>query len=70
MKPLRVYPLHVGTNTRPLTNFCRTLEPGVYGDAAVIIWYIEGSDKKILIDTGGGDPLQANPRWLPYWREK
>jgi N-acyl homoserine lactone hydrolase len=69
MKPLRVYPLHVGTITRPMANFCPSLEPGVIGELPLICWYIEGSDKKILVDTGGGDPSQANPRWLPYRRE-
>jgi N-acyl homoserine lactone hydrolase len=69
MKPLRVYPLHVGTITRPMANFCPSIGPGIIGDLPLIAWYIEGSDKKILVDTGGGDPLQANPRWLPYRRE-
>jgi N-acyl homoserine lactone hydrolase len=68
MKSLRVYPLHVGTITRPMANFCRGLEPGVIGDLPLICWYIEGSNKRILVDTGGGDPSQANPRWLPYRR--
>jgi len=36
----------------------------------LISWYIEGADKKILVDTGGGDPSKANPKWLPYWREE
>lgn len=69
MKPLRVYPLHVGTITRPMANFSPSIGPGIIGDLPLIAWYIEGSDKKILVDTGGGDPLQANPRWLPYRRE-
>jgi len=69
MKSLRVHPLHVGTITRPMANFCPSLGPGITGDLPLICWYIEGSDKKILVDTGGGDPLEANPRWLPYRRE-
>lgn len=68
MKSLCVYPLHVGTITRQLANFCRGLKPGVVGDLPLICWYIDGSDKKILVDTGGGDPLQASHRWLPYSR--
>jgi glyoxylase-like metal-dependent hydrolase (beta-lactamase superfamily II) len=39
-------------------------------DAPLISWYIEGSDKKILVDTGGVDPTKAHPRWNPYKREK
>lgn len=35
----------------------------------MIAWYIEGSDKSILVDTGGGDPSEASPRWLPYPRK-
>jgi N-acyl homoserine lactone hydrolase len=69
MKPFRVYPLHVGTITRPMVNFSPSIGPGIIGDLPLIAWYIEGLDKKILVDTGGGDPLQANPRWLPYRRE-
>jgi glyoxylase-like metal-dependent hydrolase (beta-lactamase superfamily II) len=36
----------------------------------LICWYIEGSDKRILIDTGGGDPLTTDPKHHPYKREK
>jgi len=46
------------------------LEPGKLIDAPLISWYIEGSDQKILVDTGGGDPSEAHPRWRPYKREK
>lgn len=69
MKSLRVYPLHVGTITRPLANFCSAFEPGVVGDLPLISWYIEGSDKRILVDTGGGDPALAIPGWRPYRRD-
>jgi len=67
---LKIHPLHVGTITRPIVNFCQGLEPGTVSDFPLISWYIEGSDKKILVDTGGGDPSQAHPRWQPYKREK
>ena len=69
MKSLRVYPLHVGTITRSLANFCGAFGPDVIGDLPLIIWYIEGSDKRILVDTGGGDPARAIARWRPYRRE-
>jgi N-acyl homoserine lactone hydrolase len=50
--------------------FAYWLDPGTIIDAPVIAWYIEGSNKKILVDTGGGDPAQMNPRYQPYRREK
>jgi N-acyl homoserine lactone hydrolase len=69
MASLKIYPLHVGTITRPIANFCQGLEPGTVSDLPLICWYIEGSNQKILVDTGGGDPSKANPRWLPYKRK-
>lgn len=69
MSTLKVHPLHVGTITRPAERFCYGLEPGKSADFPLICWYIEGSDKRILVDTGGGDPSQADQRWLPYRRE-
>ncbi len=68
MPSLRIHPLHVGTITRQKMTFCYWLEPGVIEDVPLICWYIEGADKKILVDTGGGDPADAQPRWLPYKR--
>ena len=69
MPSLRIHPLHLGTITRPIGNFCQGLKPDRVEDLPLIAWYIEGSDKKILVDTGGGDPSEAIPRWLPYRRE-
>ena len=68
--PLKIYPLHVGTMTRQMMTFCYWLEPGKTIDVPLISWYIEGSDKKILVDTGGGEPSEAHPSWFPYKREK
>jgi N-acyl homoserine lactone hydrolase len=67
MASLKLYPLHVGTITRQITNFCHGLEPGI-ADLPLICWYIEGSDKRILVDTGGGDPSSADPKHHPYKR--
>ena len=69
MSNLKIYPIHVGTITRPIVNFCQGLEPGVISDFPLICWYIEGSDKKILVDTGGGDPSELHPRLKPYKRD-
>jgi N-acyl homoserine lactone hydrolase len=69
MSQIKVHPLNLGTITRQVAVFCQGLEQGVLADLPVIGWYIEGAGKKILIDTGGGDPAQASPRWMPYKRE-
>lgn len=47
------------------------LEPDVIIDAPLVAWYIEGPRQKILVDTGGGDPSAlADPRFMPYKRER
>jgi N-acyl homoserine lactone hydrolase len=69
MAQIRIYPLHLGTITRQVVKFCPGLDPGIIADLPVVAWYIEGSDKKILVDTGGMDPSQANPKWFPYRRD-
>jgi glyoxylase-like metal-dependent hydrolase (beta-lactamase superfamily II) len=68
MASLIIYPLHVGTITRRLANFCYGLEQGI-ADFPLISWYIEGSDKRILIDTGGGDPTTVDEKLHPYRRD-
>jgi N-acyl homoserine lactone hydrolase len=70
MSLLGIRPLHVGTITRQKSSFCYGLEPGKFMDVPLICWYIEGSNKRILVDTGGGDPSVALPNWFPYKREK
>ena len=70
MPSLKIRPLNVGTITRQKMTFCYWLEPGTIADVPLICYYIEGADKKILVDTGGCDPADAHPRWLPYKREK
>jgi glyoxylase-like metal-dependent hydrolase (beta-lactamase superfamily II) len=69
MGSTRIYPLHVGTITRQITNFCHGIEPGIC-DFPLIAWYIEGSDKRILVDTGGGDPSAVHVKLQPYKRNK
>lgn len=63
----KIYPLHVGTITRQIADFCHGIEPAI-ADLPLICWYIEGSDKRILVDTGGGDPLVVDPKRRPYRR--
>src|SRR5512139_2934265 len=66
---IRIRPLNLGTITRPMSGFGVGFESKAI-DVPLIGWYIEGADKKILLDTGGGDPAIAPPRAAPYKREK
>jgi len=67
MSKLKIRPLHVGTIKRPLIVFMVSPDPGKLIEAPLVCWYIEGGDKKILVDTGGGNPtLTERP---PYTRE-
>jgi glyoxylase-like metal-dependent hydrolase (beta-lactamase superfamily II) len=66
---MKIHPLHVGTITRPMSGFGYGFESKVI-DVPLICWYIEGSDKNILVDTGGGDPARAPARAAPYERKK
>ncbi len=70
MSSIKIHPLHVGTITRQKMTFAYWLDPGMIIDAPIIAWYIEGSNKKILVDTGGGDPLTIGQSHQPYRREK
>jgi len=68
MSKLKIRPLHVGTIKRPIIVFMFSPEPGKLIDAPLVCWYIEGAEKKILVDTGGGDPAESNRP--PYTRKK
>ena len=61
--------MNLGTITRPMSGFGYGFGSEIV-DVPLISWYIEGSDKKIMVDTGGGDPLTAIPRAAPYQREE
>jgi len=69
MASLKVYPLHVGTITREVSNFCPGGEPQIV-DLPLICWFIEGSNKTILVDTGGGEPSEVPRQVHPYRRDK
>ena len=70
MSSIKIHPLNLGSITRQTMTFGFWLDPGKVMDAPIIAWYIEGSNKKILVDTGGGDPAKVHPRYLPYQRGK
>ncbi|HQI00344.1 MAG TPA: N-acyl homoserine lactonase family protein [Deltaproteobacteria bacterium] len=72
MSTIRIHPLHLGTITRHKDSFMFKIGYGVSMDLPILAFYIEGADKKILVDTGGSDPkdpLEAKLRG-PYVREK
>ncbi len=70
MSSLRIHPLHLGTITRQVSNFLYRREMGKVIDVPLTGWYIEGSDKRVLVDTGGIAPEKADPGCFPYKREK
>jgi N-acyl homoserine lactone hydrolase len=65
---VKIHPLNGGTITRPMTGFGFGFGPEIV-NVPLISWYIEGADKRIVVDTGGGDPLKAPPKAAPYKRE-
>ncbi len=69
MSSIKIHPLHLGTITRQKSSFGYRLAPGKIIDAPLIAWYIEGAEKKILVDTGGGNPADI-PKKAPYRREE
>lgn len=66
---VKVHPLNGGTITRPMTGFGFGFGPEIV-DVPLISWYIEGGDKRIVVDTGGGDPSIAPPKAPPYKRDE
>ena len=70
MNSLKIHPLHLGTITREMFLFSYWHKPGTIIEAPVLGWYLEGAAKKILVDTGGGDPESEHAsRFMPYKRE-
>lgn len=65
MPPIRIHPLNLGTITRPKVQFFFEFsELFNMVEAPVIAWYIEGADKKILVDAGGEDADEVTNRTL------
>ena len=70
MSGIKIHPLHIGTISRHKDSFLFKLGRGVEIDCPIIVWYIEGAGKRILLDTGGTDPEDAELKpWIsPYVR--
>ena len=70
MSGIKIHPLHIGTITRHMDGFLFKLGRGVEIECPIIVWYIEGAGKHILLDTGGADPEDAELKpWVsPYVR--
>jgi glyoxylase-like metal-dependent hydrolase (beta-lactamase superfamily II) len=65
MGNLRIHPLNLGTITRPKLQFCFEFsELFNMVEVPLIAWYIEGSGKRILVDTGGEDANEVTNRTL------
>ncbi|MEW6443088.1 MAG: N-acyl homoserine lactonase family protein [bacterium] len=65
MAPIRIRPLNLGTIQRPKIQFSFDFKE-LFNmiEAPLIAWYIEGSDRKILVDSGGEDLEKAARRTL------
>lgn len=50
--------------------FTYGIDQGVKIQAPILMWFIEGSNKRILVDTGGGDPDWAARYHYPIERTK
>ena len=71
MENLRIIPIRLGIVTRTKSNF-NLKDTHLKIDAPIIMWYIEGADKKIIVDTGGSDPNTelAQKYHAPYVRSE
>lgn len=58
MQNLRIQPIKVGTIIGDKSAFTYLQNYGVQQEQPVLIWYIDGADKKVLVDTG-----PCNPDW-------
>ena len=67
---LIIKPLDVGTLTGDRSNMTYLRNFGVKQTQPAIIWYIEGADKKILVDTGPCSPKWSQKHHWPLTRTK
>ena len=65
MTRIRIHPLDLGTLKRPKIQFSFDFKELFHLiEVPLIAWYIEGSDRRILVDTGGEDLEKAAHRTL------
>ena len=70
MANLRIIPLSTGRFLEAeKSNFTYGMDQGVKIQSVVLMWYIEGAEKKILVETGGSDPDWAATYHHPLKRE-
>jgi len=66
MGKYKIYPLHLGTITRPKSQLVATDKSGLVIDIPILAWYVTDGEHKILIDTGGTPPDGVH--FMPYVR--
>lgn len=59
----KIYPIHVGTITRPKSNMVYMRGADQPWDFPLIIWYVTDGKRNIIVDTGGTPP---DGRYKPY----
>jgi N-acyl homoserine lactone hydrolase len=70
MTELRIRPISTGRFMQAeKSNFTYGVDPGVKIRSSVLVFYIEGASKRILVDTGGSDPQWAASYHHPMERE-
>ncbi len=68
MKNLKIIPINVGTLTVDKSELTYMRNFGVKMEVPNIIWYIQGAEKKIMVDTGPCDPDWSNKYHFPMVR--
>ena len=66
---LSIIPLRVATLTVDKSEFLYMRHFGVKIPAPCIIWYIDGGEKRVIVDTGPCDPEWSNKYHFPMVRE-
>jgi len=69
MKDLRIIPLRVGTLERDQSVMTYLTGMGQRVIMPASMWFIQGTEKKILVDTGPSDPDGMGAYHRPYTRE-
>ena len=69
MSSLSIVPVRVGTLTVDKSEFTYMRNFGTKIPAPCIIWYIDGGEKKIMVDTGPCDPDWSNKYHFPMVRQ-